>query len=558
MAQQFKLIPNSDGSYDIQVNFDYDTEFSLDFFSKEGFTDLKSGIIDFAQKASKDIKINAVRIAVAGILVSSVAFSTLSIYADAATRYTMSFLYAGTVSQQIGYVDNTQKSLDVASPSNFDLNDDGSLILNNVSKTLVDSLHARNVKVVPFLSNHWDRAKGVNALKNKEKLSTDIANAIATYNLDGVNVDIENVTHTERDAYTELVRLLRQKIPANKEVSVSVAANPYGWNNGWQGSYDYAALGKVSDHLMIMTYDEHYEGGDAGPVASNDFVENSIKYALQYVPASKIVLGIPFFGRVWSDSGFNGQGIAISRVDEFQKNYNGKITYDKKSESPKLEFTVSKTDNNVKIVNKALTAGKYTIWYENDQSIKNKLSFVSKYDLKGSGSWSLGNENKSIWDFYSTIERADTYPSDSQSTPAPSTAVPKAPAPAPAPVKAQSKVVFSKAKTAIYTKASSTSKKITTVKKGTKMTYLSTTASGWHKIKINGKTGYIKKTKGDIYKVKKVTASKLNVRAGASNTKKKVGTVSKGKTVYEKKNVKSWSMIRFGSSHAYVSKLYVK
>lgn len=45
--------------------------------------------------------------------------------------------------------------------------------------------------------------------------------------------------------------------------------------------------------------------------------------------------------------------------------------------------------------------GTYTIWYENEQSIKHKLSLIKKYDLKGTGSWSLGQETSSVWNYYS-------------------------------------------------------------------------------------------------------------------------------------------------------------
>ena len=55
------------------------------------------------------------------------------------------------------------------------------------------------------------------------------------------------------------------------------------------------------DYLMIMTYDEHYESGEEGPVASIDFVEKSIIYALDRVDASKIVLGIPFFRKILAE-----------------------------------------------------------------------------------------------------------------------------------------------------------------------------------------------------------------------------------------------------------------
>lgn len=122
-------------------------------------------------------------------------------------------------------------------------------------------MHDQGIRVVPYLSNNWDRELGRAMLRNKEVATTQIAEAIERYNLDGVNVDIENVTDEDQADYTEFVRLLREKIPAHKEVSVAVAANPKGWTEGWHGSYDYKLLAEFSDYLMIMTYDESYVGG---------------------------------------------------------------------------------------------------------------------------------------------------------------------------------------------------------------------------------------------------------------------------------------------------------
>ena len=80
-----------------------------------------------------------------------------------------------------------------------------------VSQSFVSSMHSRGIRVVPFLSNHWNRTAGINALKDPETLASQIAEYVEEYDLDGVNVDIENVTHQQRDSYTELVRLLREK-----------------------------------------------------------------------------------------------------------------------------------------------------------------------------------------------------------------------------------------------------------------------------------------------------------------------------------------------------------
>jgi uncharacterized protein YgiM (DUF1202 family) len=198
--------------------------------------------------------------------------------------------------------------------------------------------------------------------------------------------------------------LLRAKIPANKEVSVAVAANPNGWSTGWHGSYDYKGLANNSDYLMVMTCDEHYEGGEAGPVASLDFVETSIKYALQNTSADKVVIGLPFFGRIWSTDGgyFAGSGVSNTTTTKLIRDYNGVVTFDEKAKSPKAEFEVKDTDPTTTIGGRVLLPGKYVVWYENDESIAEKLKLIRQYNLKGAGSWALSQEEASLWTNYSS------------------------------------------------------------------------------------------------------------------------------------------------------------
>lgn len=317
-------------------------------------------------------------------------------------RFNMSYIYFGNSGTYLKYVEQTKDSLQAISPSYFDLNDDGSLKLTrSVDKSFISEMHKKNIKVIPFLSNHWNRAIGRAALENREKLVDEIVKVIEEYKLDGVNVDIENVTEADRDNYTDFVRLLRGKLPSNKEISVAVAANPRGFNVGWHGSYDYSELAKYSDYLLVMAYDESYYGSSAGPVASYSFVEKSIKYALDRVPAEKIVLGIPFYGRYWNSSeNTGGSGISLADVDVLIQRFNGKVTFDKTSKSPKATFTISPNDEKYYVYGNELTPGNYTVWFENEESIKNKLELVQKYNLKGTGSWSLGQELPETWSYY--------------------------------------------------------------------------------------------------------------------------------------------------------------
>ncbi len=316
-----------------------------------------------------------------------------------AQRYNMTYLYGS--GNYISMINQTENTLNEVSPSYFDIDTTGNLILNTVDINLIIEVHNQNQKIVPFFSNHWDREVGRLALKNREKIATDIANAVIQYGLDGVNVDIENVTESDRADYTDLVRMLREKLPEEKSVVVSVAANPYGWTTGWHGSYDYTALSKYADYLMIMAYDEHYEGGEAGAVASIEFVEKSIQYALERVDKDKIVLGIPLYGRYWKNgSTTGGRAVSLETVAELIRTRNGKVTFDEKTKTPQAEIFISAVGTKPTIYGKVLQPGTYTIWYENEESIKAKLELVSKYDIKGTGTWRLGMEEKSIWKIF--------------------------------------------------------------------------------------------------------------------------------------------------------------
>ncbi|WP_235714625.1 LysM peptidoglycan-binding domain-containing protein [Neobacillus dielmonensis] len=254
------------------------------------------------------------------------------------------------------------------------------------------------------MSNHWDRTIGRAMLANKELAAQQISDAVNRYNLDGVNIDIENVTEVDQANYTEFVRLLREKIPSTKEVSVAVAANPNGWTTGWHGSYDYTALAKYSDYLMIMAYDESFPGGQAGAVASLPWVEKSIQYAIkQQVPTEKIALGIAHYGRYWIEGvSYGGYGISNWQVEELIDKYNGQIVFDEATKTPKAIITIKAGDPKTVVGGTALAPGTYTIWYENEESIRQKLSLVSKYNIRGVGNWSIGQESN-VWNSYTEL-----------------------------------------------------------------------------------------------------------------------------------------------------------
>ncbi|MUK87571.1 SH3 domain-containing protein [Ornithinibacillus sp. L9] len=520
------------------------------------------------------------------------------------SNFNMSYIYFGSTDTFIRNVDKTNGSLNVVSPSYFDLNSDGTLKLTyQLDSKFINEMHNRGIKVVPFLSNHWNRTIGRVALQNREQLSTQIADSIKQYNLDGVNVDIENVTEVDKDAYTDFVRLLREKIPLDKEVSVAVAANPNNWTKGWHGSYDYVKLAKYADYLMVMAYDESYEWGPVGPVASFPWVEKTVQAILKHAPPEKIVLGVPFFGRYWVDGQpHGGIGISNNRIDEIVTRYNGTVTMDQISQSAVAKFTIKESDPKTVVGNRTLAPGNYTIWYENATSLKYKVGLIHKYNLKGMGSWSLGQEQAGIWSELNQALNGGIVSAPNPITTPLQEIIEEKPVQEtkPVPIKptAVKKPVLKKVKTS-YNKKNHTVKFTYHVNQPSKITIkvanssgkvVSTlrnnvnTKSGTHSIQWNAskfKNGNYKfnisavnsnkqqtkltqsykltKTVANTFKAKngKVRASVLNVRQQNTTKSKVIGTVKKNQKIKIIGQQGSWYKIEYGKKTGYVSSKYV-
>lgn len=359
------------------------------------------------------------RTSFAGIMMSATILSTSIIgnpTAEAATnsssKFSMSYLFFGTKSSYFNQVATTKGSLNVVAPNYFEISDDGNLTITTAfDQTFIDEMHRQGLKVVPYLSNNWNQAIGRAGLANRKQLIQQLVDKINQSHLDGVDVDIEGLTEADRASFTDFITQLNKQIP-DKEVSVAVAANPSGWTKGWQGMYDYKALSLNSDYLMIMAYDENWDGDTTdGPVAGLPWVEKSIQYALnQGVTPDKIVLGIPFYGRIWKTDGptsngtkVNGTGVSHKLINDMIQNYNGKVDFDTVEQCPKVTFTIKPTDPTKKVGGIELTAGNYILWYDNQESITKKIQLVNKYNLKGTGSWSLNQEDPAVWDYFRNV-----------------------------------------------------------------------------------------------------------------------------------------------------------
>lgn len=249
---------------------------------------------------------------------------------------------------------------------------------------------ANENKITPYvlIGNNFSGATAKTLLespKNRANFIENLLSLMKKFNYKGVNIDLEGVYSSNRNDYTKLIKEVYLALsPLGYTVSASVPAktvdNP---KNSWNGAFDYAAISKYLDKLILMAYDEHWSGGAAGPVASIGWVEDVLSYTVSVVPKDKIYLGLAAYGYDWSESGSKSYG--INGCYNTAEKYNANVVFDSKSKTPFFKY---KDDKGVS----------HTVWFENAQSISYKLNLVNKFDISGVAIWRVGLENRAYMD----------------------------------------------------------------------------------------------------------------------------------------------------------------
>jgi len=104
--------------------------------------------------------------------------------------------------------------------------------------------------------------------------------------------------------------------------------------------------------------------------------------------------------------------VRSTKIQEILDNYSSIIVYDEINASVRATVTIQEGQTYPVINGKTLIPGTYIFWYENEKSLSEKLKLVRKYDLKGSGSWSLGQETADTWTYYHQVINGEEQVSD--------------------------------------------------------------------------------------------------------------------------------------------------
>lgn len=296
----------------------------------------------------------------------------------------------------------TIDGVNVVSPAFFYLDEDGGFEENvgSSGENYIQWAHNNGYKVWPMVSNAVAAneslditSKIMNSYTSRKELIDDIVNACVKYDLDGINIDFENMKSEDKDMYS---RFIIELTPRLKEIgmitSVDVTA-PDG-SDTWSLCFDRHVIGDVADYIIFMAYDQNgISSTKPGTNAGYDWIQLNLKKFLQTeeIESQKLILAVPFYTRLWTT---NSNGELIGKTTVSMKNISSVIP----------EGTEIKWDDELKQNYAEFTDGSNTrqIWIEDIDSLKAKVSLIKENNLGGVASWQKDMETDDVWDMFKT------------------------------------------------------------------------------------------------------------------------------------------------------------
>lgn len=287
-----------------------------------------------------------------------------------------------------GAFEQTVKDLqgvNVISPTWFSVTGTEGTISSLASAEYVEKAHKKGMEVWGLIDN-FDKNVSTLETLSKRSARTHIIEMLLSeakrVGMDGINLDFEALTEEEAPHFIQFVRELSVMCRANNLVlSVDNPVPQY------TSFYNRKEQGIVADYVIIMGYDEHTVGAEtAGSVASLPFVEAGIVQTLKEVPKEKVINGVPFYTRLWTE---NNNGVVTSEV--FGMDQAEKYVQEKGME---VYWNKDVSQNYGEL---ATSEGTQKIWLEDEKSLEAKMKLIQQYELAGVAEWKLGFERADVW-----------------------------------------------------------------------------------------------------------------------------------------------------------------
>lgn len=294
-----------------------------------------------------------------------------------------------TANNNLLYMLDGTKGVNTISPTWFSVISEEGEISSLASERYVQRAHDLGIEVwglVDDFNPDINLHTLLSTTSKREKLINNLLVNAIKYNLDGINIDFENIALDTGIHFLEFIRELSVKCRNN---GIILSVDNYVPMN-YSAYYDRGEQGAVVDYVITMAYDEHHAGAsESGSVASYGFVKSGILDTLKEVPKEKTIIGVPFYTRLWKEIlegdsvKVTSQAYGLTEAAELLERNEAEVTWNNELKQHYGEFVEGDAT--------------FKMWLEDEKSLEAKLELIRDNDVAGIAGWKLGLENESSW-----------------------------------------------------------------------------------------------------------------------------------------------------------------
>lgn len=280
-------------------------------------------------------------------------------------------------------IKNAKDDMNVIAPTWYTIRNNDGDIRSIANAQYTAACHQKGMKVWGVVDNFnlgaLNNKKIFSSTLTRKKMINKILREIQVADLDGINLDIEELKADEGEDYMQFVRELSiEMLKINKTLSVDTYV-PYNFN----AHYNLSELNHFCDYVIIMCYDENYSGSKkAGSVSSISFVNRGIEETMKEVSSDKIVIGLPFYTRIWAtETDGKVTSAALDSKSAYEEAIRRGIVFSFDEETEQNYGTIIDARGR-----------KIECWLEDETSLKFKVAAVRAHGLAGTAAWKLTQE----------------------------------------------------------------------------------------------------------------------------------------------------------------------
>lgn len=245
---------------------------------------------------------------------------------------------------------------------------------------------AKPPRMLPMIQNlapdHWDGdaiARIIASPAASERLATQIGQSVTANRQSGLVVDFENLPASAMAGYPRLLQRIKAHMPKGTALAVTVPADDESWQ--------LARLARVVDRVILMAYDEHWESGPAGPIASQPWFLHAVEDAIKRVGRDRLVVALGSYAYDWH--GGDADALSMEEAWLVAHDSQAKISFDPASGNAGFAY-----DEN---------GEHHTVWMLDAATSWNQLQALKRLGIDDVAFWRLGTEDPGLWNGFAAF-----------------------------------------------------------------------------------------------------------------------------------------------------------